>query len=259
MNPNAIPRAARALTAMLVLACATMAAAAPPEYEPPVVDAQRSTQMLANLPRPAGERVTVTVYEFRSSVSEIAARGGTDMFRTALVRSGQFRVVERARLNETVVREKQLNASGLADGNSAEPQLRAAQYIFEGTISGANPSENQRSSTLSFAGVEVGSGRNRDVIVIDVSIIEVATGEILDVVTVKKSVVSSTSSVSGLGNAVGAMLASRGGRGGNGNANPASALIPDLKTQNQQKESLDDALRAAIDLAVAELARRIPR
>ena len=265
MIPNVIPRAVRVVTATLALAWATTGATAPgPGHEPPVVDGQGSTQALANMPRPGGERVTVTVYEFRSSVSEIAARGGTDMFRTALVRSGQFRVVERARLNETVVREKQLNASGLSDGNSAEPQLRSAQYIFEGTISGANPSENQRSSTLTFAGVEVGSGRNRDVIVIDVSIIEVATGEILDVVTVKKSVVSSTSSVSGLGNAVGAMLASRGrggggGGGGNGNANAASALMPDLKTQNQQKESLDDALRAAIDVAVAELARRIPR
>lgn len=259
MNPNAIARALSAVATSLLLVSTTTGAAAPQEYEPPVVDGQRSTQMLANMPRPTGERVTVTVYDFRSSVSEIAARGGTDMFRTALVRSGQFRVVERARLNETVVREKQLNASGLSDGNAAEPQLRSAQYIFEGTISGANPSENQRSSTLSFAGVEVGSGRNRDVIVIDVSIIEVATGEIVDVVTVKKSVLSNTSSVSGLGNAVGAMLASRGRGGAGGGGNPASALVPDLKTQNQNKESLDDALRAAIDLAVAELARRIPR
>ncbi len=230
----------------------------PPNYEPPVADGGASTKMLSRLPRNNGDRVVVTLYEFRSSVSEIGARGCTDMFRTALVKSGQFRVVERARLNEGVIREKQLNASGLTDGNAAEPQLRAAQYIFEGTISGANPSENQRSSSFSVAGMEIGGGKNRDVIVIDVSIIEVATGEVLDVVTVKKSVLSNTSSVSGIGNAVGALLAQRGRNGGgNNNASNAAALIPDVKLQNQQKESLDDALRSAIDLAVAELATRV--
>ncbi len=231
---------------------ATASACGAPVYEPPVVDSAPSTRMLESLPRPRGDRVTVTVYEFRSSVSEIAARGGTDMFKTALVKSGQFRVVERARLSEGVVREKQLNASGLSDGSAAEPQLHGAQYIFEGTISGANPSENQRSSTISLAGVEIGGGKNRDVIMIDVSIVEVATGEILDVITVKKSILSQTSSVSGLGNAVGAILAARGHGGGN-NAQP---LVPDFKTQNQHKESLDDALRAAIDEAVAQLALR---
>jgi curli biogenesis system outer membrane secretion channel CsgG len=238
---------ALALTALVVRG-------AEPVYEPPTVDSARSTQMLANLPRNTGNRVTVSIYEFRSSVSEIAARGCTDMFRTALVKSGQFRVVERARLNEGVIREKQLNASGLTDGDAAVPQLHAAQYIFEGTISGANPSENQRSTTVSIAGMELGGGKNRDVIVIDVSIVEVATGEIIDVVTVKKSVLSNTSSISGVGNAVGALL-SRGRN--NSNANNAAAFIPDVKTQQAHKESLDDALRAAIDVAVAELATRL--
>jgi curli biogenesis system outer membrane secretion channel CsgG len=245
---------ARMVVAALALA-ALAASAATPEYEPPTSDSAASTRALARVPREARERVSVTIYEFRSSVSEIAARGSTDMFRTALVRSGQFRVVERARLNEGVVREKQLNASGLADGNAAEAQLSGAQYIFEGTISGANPSQDQRSSTLSIAGMELGGGKNRDVIVIDVSVVDVATGEVLDVITVKKSVLSSTSSVGGIGNAVGALLAQRGGRNG-GNASNAAAFIPDLKLQNQHKESLDDALRAAIELAVTELAGR---
>ena len=243
---------ARVCVAATVLALVSTATCAGAFYEPPTTDNAHPTQ--AKLPRNPGDRVVVTIYEFRSSVSEIGARGCTDMFTTALVKSGRFRVVQRARLGEGVVREKQLNASGLSDGSAAEPQLHSAQYIFEGTISGANPSENQRSSTISLAGLEIGGAKNRDVIMIDVSIVEVATGEILDVVTVKKSIVSETSSVSGVGNAVGALLAARG-HGGD-NRNNAAAFVPDVKTQNQHKESLDDALRAAIDDAVAQLAMR---
>src|SRR5213592_3637216 len=47
----------------------------------------------AQAPATAREaRPTVAIYEFRSGVSEIAARAATDMFVTALVRSGRFRV-----------------------------------------------------------------------------------------------------------------------------------------------------------------------
>lgn len=245
----------RTCAAAIAFALASTAACgAPAAYEPPTVDYARSTHMPATLPRNPADRAVVTIYEFRSSVSEIGARGCTDMFKTALVKSGQFRVVERSRLGEGVVREKQLNASGLTDGNAAEPQLRAAQYIFEGTISGANPSESQRSTTVAIGGMELGGGKNRDVIVIDVSIVEVASGEIVDVVTVRKSVLSTTSSVSGVGNVVGALLTR--GHGNNNRGNTPAALIPDIKTQDAHKESLDDALRAAIDLAVAELATR---
>ena len=35
----------------------------------------------------------MTIYEFRSGVTEIPARGATDMFKTALVQSGQFRLL----------------------------------------------------------------------------------------------------------------------------------------------------------------------
>ena len=65
-----------------------------------------------------GERLPVTIYEFRSGVAAVNGAAATDMFKTALVKTGRFRVVERARLNEGVVREKQLNAGGRADGQA---------------------------------------------------------------------------------------------------------------------------------------------
>jgi curli biogenesis system outer membrane secretion channel CsgG len=224
------------------------ACAGTPPSEAPQVDSLASTQALKSLPRRSGELVAVSIYEFRSSVGEIAARGTTDMFKTALVQSGQFRVVERARLNEGVVREKQLNASGLSSGTSAAEVLIGAKYIFEGTITEASASETQRSAAFRIAGAELGGSSNKDVLGIDVRVVDVASGEIVNVVTVRKSVATDTTNVSGIGNLIGTVLSRKG---------KSPVYAPDLQLQQQRKESLDVALRAAIDQAVIELAHRL--
>jgi len=83
------------------------------------------------------------------------------MFKTALIDSGQFRVVERARIEQTVIREKQLNAAGQSTGSTAQNQLRGAQYIFEGTISEVNGSEKQNQAGVNVAGLNLGGGNNK--------------------------------------------------------------------------------------------------
>jgi curli biogenesis system outer membrane secretion channel CsgG len=218
-----------------------------PIYEAPRVDASASTQALKKLPRKQGDLVAVSIYEFRSAVGEIAVRGATDMFKTALVQSGQFRVVERARLNEGVIREKQLNASGLSSGTSATEVLTGAKYIFEGAITQANAGETQRAGVLRIAGAELGASSNRDVIGIDVRVVNVGTSEIVGVVTVSKAITSDSTSLSGIGNLIGTVLLRKG---------KSSANVPDLQVQQQRKESIDVALRAAIDESVLELSRR---
>ena len=241
-------RLARHAVVVAALACLA-ACAGTPTAEAPQVDHAASTQALKKLPRKTGERIAVAIYEFRSSVGEIPARGSTDMFKTALVQSGQFRVVERARLNEGVVREKQLNASGLATGKAGSEQLTGARYIFEGSITEANASQTQRSAGFSVAGMELSGSSNKDVIGIDVRIVDAATGDIVDVVTVRKVVASDSAGVSGVGNLVGTMLARKG---------KSTTFVPDVQLQQQRKESLDVALRAVIDQAVTELAGRFP-
>jgi curli biogenesis system outer membrane secretion channel CsgG len=234
--------------AMALAAIALLAACAnAPTYEAPRVDASASTQALKKLPRKQGELVAVSIYEFRSTVSEIAARGATDFFKTALVQSGQFRVVERSRLNEGAIREKQLNSSGLTSGKSTTEVLTPAKYIFEGAITEASAGETQRAGAVRIGGAEIGGSSNRDVIGIDVRVVDVGTSEVVGVVTVKKAVNSDSSNVSGLGNLIGSVLARAG---------KSSAYVPDLQLQQQRKESLDGALRAAIDEAVIELSRR---
>lgn len=241
-------------TPFFVLRCVAIAAtvllgacAATPASEAPQVDSG-SSQALKKMPRRAGERVAVSIYEFRSSVAEIPARGTTDMFKTALVQSGQFRVVERARLNEGVVREKQLNAAGLSTGKSGTEQLTGAHYIFEGAITEATASQTQRSGGIALAGLELSGSSNKDVIGVDVRIVEVSSGDIVDVVTVRKSIASDAVGVSGIGAAIGNVLAKKG---------RSSAYVPDAQWQQQRKESLDVALRAAIDQAVVTLAERL--
>lgn len=229
-------------TCVFLAACANT-----PAYEAPRVDASASTVKLKQLPRKQGELIAVSIYEFRSTVNEIAARGATDFFKTALVESGQFRVVERSRLNEGVAREGQLNSSGLTSGNSAREGLIAAKYIFEGAITEANAGEAQRSGAIRIGGAEIGGSSNRDVIGIDVRVVDVGTSEVVGVVTVKKAINSDSSNVSGLGNLIGSVLARSG-------KNPA--YVPDVQLQQQRKESVDGALRAAIDEAVIELSRR---
>lgn len=224
------------------------ACAGAPAAEPAQVDSAASTHALKGLPRRNGELLAVSIYEFRSSVGEIAARGSTDMFKTALVQSGQFRVVERSRLNDGVVREKQLNASGLSSGTSASEVLTAAKYIFEGSITEASANETQRSGAIRIAGAEFGGSTNKDVLGIDVRVVDVATGEIVDVVTVHKSVASDSTSVSGIGNLIGTVLSKKG---------KSPTYAPDFQMQQQRKESLDVALRAAIDQAVIELASKL--
>ncbi len=78
--------------------------------EEPQMDNSATTQKLESLPRVEGNRKVVTIYEFRSSVPEISAAAATDMFTTALIKSGTFTVAERERLNQGVAFEKQLNA-----------------------------------------------------------------------------------------------------------------------------------------------------
>lgn len=215
--------------------------------EPPQSDVAPTTQALKKLPRKQGERVAVTIYEFRSGLNEISSRAATDMFKTALVNSGQFRVVERARVSEGVMREKQINAQGLSTGNAARQPLGGARYVFEGTLSEANSGEVQRSGDVNIGGMQIGGGSSRDSIAIDVRIVDAASGEVVDAITIRKSLRSDAARVSGVGNLIGTVMAQRG---------RSSPYTPDVQASQSRREGVDSALRAAIDQAVLELAKR---
>jgi curli biogenesis system outer membrane secretion channel CsgG len=199
--------------------------------------------------RPADSRPLVTIYEFDSSVPEVNGKAATDMFKTTLIKSGQFRVLERAHLSDSVLKEKQLNASGQASGDTAQKQLAGARYIFEGTVSEANSGEEQDSGGISIGGLQLGGGHNTDTMAIDVQIVDADSGEILDAVTVKTRINSSNVSVGGIATLISAVASAKG--------YAASPYTPDVNYQSSRKESVDAALRASIEQAVRQLRQRL--
>lgn len=213
----------------------------------PIVDNSNSTRALQGLPRTMGAKKIVTIYEFRSSVPEIAARGATDMFTNALVKSGAFAVAERSRLNEGVNLERQLAASGQTTGGAALGKLAGANYIFEGTISEANHAQEQSNGSINLGGMEVGASGNVDIIGIDVRVVDATNGLVVDSVNVSKSVQSSQRSVAGVGNMLGALAGLRG---------RSMPINIDVNVQSVRRESLDKAVRACIEGAVLELVKR---
>lgn len=237
----------RVFIVVLAAAAQLTGCASAPVPDAPTVASTPATQALKKLPRKDGEPVAVSIYEFRSSLSEVSGRTATDMFKTALVQSGQFRVVERARLNEGVLREKQMNAQGMTSGNGAQVLLREARYVFEAAVTEANASERQRSAAINIAGLEFGGGTNRDTIAIDVRIVDAANGDIVDSITVKKTLKADNSYVGGFGALLGNVLTQK---------RRNSAYVPDARADSKNREGVDSALRAAIDLAVLELAKR---
>jgi curli production assembly/transport component CsgG len=232
---------------VFILAAAVGLTAACASATPATTDASAGAQQLKKLPRKPGERVAVTIYEFRSMLPTLSARSATDMFTTALVQSGQFRVVERSRINEGVVREKQLQQAGWASGNAAQQPLRGAQYIFEGTVSEANVQERAGSGGINVAGMQIGGGKSQDSIVIDVRIIDANNGDVVDALTVRKPVSASNAGVSGVGSLAATILGRRG---------KDTTYVPDVQAQNQAREGIDSAVRAAIEESVLQLAKR---
>lgn len=209
----------------------------------PSRDESGATKKLENLPRPEGERAVVTIYEFRSGVPEVSAASATDMFTTALIKSGAFAVAERHRLNEGVMIEKQLSAQGLTTGNVAEKPLAGAGYIFEGIISEANPSESNTGVGGTYRGLGVESSSERAVIGLDVRVLDAATGLVLDSVNVRKDVAQSGYSVKGVGAFARSFL-------------KKDMKGADISLARDRREGVDQALRACIEEAVYQLVTR---
>ncbi|MBI5906255.1 MAG: hypothetical protein HZB86_12050 [Deltaproteobacteria bacterium] len=212
------------------------------------IDSSKSSQRLKSLKRKAGAKTVVTIYEFRSSVPEIQVKAAQEMFVTALIKSGAFAVAERQRLNEGVMRERQLNASGHTTGTVASKKLAGASYIFEVVVSEANPGESQSEGGVSVGGMDLAHGSAKDGIGMDVRIVDAESGLVVDAVNVRKKIEATGTSVSGLGRLAQSIFSLKG---------KSVPLNPDANVKSSRKESVDKALRACIETAVHELAKRI--
>jgi curli biogenesis system outer membrane secretion channel CsgG len=212
------------------------------------VDDSQSSQQLAKVRRTAAPKTAVAIYEFRSAVPEVRVGAAQEMFVTALIKSGAFAVAERQRLNEGVMKERQLNAAGVTSGSAATGQIAGARYIFEVVVSEANVGGKSSASNLNLGGMTMSGGSTQDSIGMDVRIVDAQSGLVVDAVNVTKAIESSTSSVSGVGNLLQSLGAMRG---------KTLPISVDGDTRSSRKEGVDRALRSCIEVAVAELARRL--
>ncbi len=248
MNARHAPVAPAWRAALLLLPCLALALALPVAAQSNArVDDSASSKELRAVKRQAGAKPAVAIYEFRSAVPDVQVAAAQEMFVTALIKSGAFAVAERQRLNEGLMRERALNSSGLTTGPAAG-QVAAARYVFEVVVSEANRGASDSAQSVTIGGMTVGGGKSADAIGLDVRIVDVQTGLVVDAVNVVKSVEASTSTVSGVGNLLGAL------RGLAGKTLPVSV---DADSRSSRKEGVDRALRACIEVAVAELARRL--
>lgn len=211
--------------------------------------AHAGSKQRPTLPRKSNDaRVAVAIYEFTSNLPEISPRGATEQFKTALVQSGQFRVVERARLDRGVVREKQMNAAGQTTGSTSQQQLRGAEYIFEAEITELGSGTRTSSNGVNIGGMQIGGASNRDEFGIDVSIVDANTGDVVDAISVRKRMKGAARSVGGIGALINRVRAEKG-KGG-------VAYSPEVQHQSTSKDNFDAVLREAIEEAVHELAKR---
>ena len=211
--------------------------------------AHAGSKQRPTLPRKSSDaRVAVAIYEFTSNLPEISPRGATEQFKTALVQSGQFRVVERAKLDRGVVREKQMNAAGQTTGSTSQQQLRGAEYIFEAEITELGSGTRTSSNGVNIGGMQIGGASNRDEFGIDVSIVDANTGDVVDAISVRKRMKGAARSVGGIGALINRVRAEKG-KGG-------VAYSPEVQHQSTSKDNFDAVLREAIEEAVHELAKR---
>lgn len=207
------------------------------------VDDSRTSKKLESLPRAEGERKIVTIYKFRSTVPEIHGNNATDMFTTALIKSGAFAVAERQQLNDGVMAERQLNSQGLTSGDSSLHKLAGADFIFEGAVTEANASESKTGAAGTIRGLGLeGSGESAQ-IGLDIRVVDARTGVVLDAVNVRKSVKQSGLSVSGIGSFIQSFT-------------KKSLDGADAKIARDTKEGVDMALRECIEEAIYELVQR---
>ncbi len=211
--------------------------------------AHAGSKQRPTLPRKSNDaRVAVAIYEFTSNLPEISPRGATEQFKTALVQSGQFRVVERAKLDRGVVREKQMNAAGQTTGSTSQQQLRGAEYIFEAEITELGSGTRTSSNGVNIGGMQIGGASNHDEFGIDVSIVDANTGDVVDAISVRKRMKGAARSVGGIGALINRVRAEKG-KGG-------VAYSPEVQHQSTSKDNFDAVLREAIEEAVYELAKR---
>jgi len=157
----------------------------------PTTEGSRVAPKLGEIPPPDPDKVkTVTVYKFENKTSyqygQPLSHGMTDQLITGLVKTGHFKVVERAVL-EDVMTERNLQKSGEASGKAGDSQLMGADLIFAGAVTELDEKGGGEVGVRRW-GVGLGVSSMTAQVGLDMRVIDAATGQILDSIDVRREV-----------------------------------------------------------------------
>ncbi|MBN8887957.1 MAG: CsgG/HfaB family protein [Rudaea sp.] len=129
-------------------------------------------------------RPTVGVAEFKNESGAGWWRGGvgwelSGMLSNELSSSGDFRVVERSKL-QNVLEEQNLAASGrIAPGTGAKiGKVTGAQYLVMGTVTSYEENTSSTGGGLNFRGIGLGGKSTEAYLAVDIRVVDTTTGEV---------------------------------------------------------------------------------
>lgn len=132
----------------------------------------------------AAGKPSLGVAEFKNESAAGWWRGGvgwelSGMLSNELSSTGNFRVVERAKLDK-VLEEQNLAASGrVRSGTGAKMgQVTGADYLVMGTVTSYEENTANTGGGLSFKGISLGGKKSEAYIAVDVRVVNSSTGEV---------------------------------------------------------------------------------
>ena len=168
------------------------------------------------VPTPAGPPVTVAVYNFRDLSGQRKPSATLSLFSTAVTQGAEaylikslqdagnrqwFTVVERVGL-DNLLKERQMikQTREIYDGDKAKmlPPLTLAGVILEGGIIDYNSNTLTGGTGARWLGIGPYTQYTQDVVVINLRLVSVSTGEVLTSVTVEKNLLSTSEGVTAL-------------------------------------------------------------
>jgi curli production assembly/transport component CsgG len=191
----------------------------------PVLDAQASSdprvskpmlKELSKVPAPAGPPITVAVYSFRDMTGQRKPSNTLSLFSSAVTQGAEtyliktlsevgnrqwFTVVERVGL-DNLLKERQMikQTREIYDGEKAKmlPPLALAGVILEGGIVDYNSNTLTGGTGARWLGIGPYTQYTQDLVVINLRLVSVQSGEVLTSITIEKNLLSTAEGVTAL-------------------------------------------------------------
>ncbi|MFW6029082.1 MAG: CsgG/HfaB family protein [Halanaerobiales bacterium] len=146
----------------------------------------KATQLLAALPE-RENKASIAVYSIADKTGQkkqtgaaVVTQGATDMLITALVRSRQFKVLDRSNLGNFINELQLQNEDRLAYGEGPEiGEMTGADYVIKGAITEYQVDKNTGGLGISIASMGGSVEKATASTAIDIRVVDTTTGEVV--------------------------------------------------------------------------------